>query len=203
MIDELTELSENESSKYIFHMREYFQERLDIEKQRVERYHGKISIVFIKLKEFKNELRLTFYQPEVSNFIREVAEYIFSLTRVTDIAAWYDYDTIAFLLCETTNSGAQNFTKRLNEQLSLFLEKKFADNSSLINKIVIDTTTYPDDFIDNRNQSSYFNLPDNLYISLIGKHLRKTFLNELPQLISILMSDMNLVKSHSHLLTKF
>jgi len=138
----------------LFRTRTYFQHRLDVEKQRAERNGEKFTVVILGFKKLKTDLLPSLSRHETLEFIDDLATAAFRLIRQIDVAAWYDSDSVAIILCDTSFIGARKFLKRLNNEFLTIAAQKTYEDLFLLNKIDINMYTYPDNYQAN-NKSLY------------------------------------------------
>ena len=105
MLEQLNQILKSAIRRYtpenLFRTRAYFQHRLDVEKQRAERNGEKFTVVTLNFKNLKTDLLPSLSRQDATDFIEELAAVAFRLVRQIDVAAWYDNDSVAIILCDT------------------------------------------------------------------------------------------------------
>ncbi len=162
MLEQLNQILKSaisrDTPKNLFRTRAYFQHRLDVEKQRAERNGEKFTVVTLGFKKLKTDLLPSLSRHDAIEFINELSITAFRLIRQIDVAAWYDNDSVAIILCDTSFIGARKFLKRLNNEFLKIAAQKTYEDLFLLNKIDINMYTYPDNQQAN-NRSLYKPFP--------------------------------------------
>lgn len=123
-----------------------FQQKLEIEKRRVERLNLKTSIAIFKFSYLINNL-IAYDKKKFG--IEFFIEIICKNIRKTDVVYLYDPTTVVILLPETNSAGAQVMSERLLHRISNMLQTKFEMDWKINSDIEIDILSYPENLKEN------------------------------------------------------